>query len=183
MRKVVLYHIMSLDGVVLEDGDWFTDDGPEMFANLGRVIAPQDEILLGRVTYDDWVDYWPTSDLEPFAGFINGTCKHVVTSSTPTKEWANTTLVSASLADYVTALKQQPGGDIGIHGSIGVANSLLRAGLIDELRLVVAPVVVGNGRRVLEGGDVLLSFELLDVERTAKGTLFLGYRSTSPAKT
>ncbi|HEX5781055.1 MAG TPA: dihydrofolate reductase family protein, partial [Solirubrobacteraceae bacterium] len=127
MRKLVLYHLLSLDGIAFEDGDWFTDSGPEMFANLGRVIGTQTDILLGRGTYDYWVGYWPTSDIEPFAGFINTTPKHVVTSSTPDQEWANTTLVTIPAAEYVTALKQQPGGDIGIHGSVELAGSLLRA--------------------------------------------------------
>ena len=96
MRKVVLYHLQSLDGVALDEGtDWFNDSGPEVFANLGRIIGTQDDILLGRGTYDYWVGYWPTSELEPFAGFINGTRKHVVTSSAPDLEWANTTLVRA----------------------------------------------------------------------------------------
>ena len=84
MRKVVLYQLLSLDGVAEEPGDWFFDNGPEMFANLGRVIGSQDDILLGRGTYDYWVGFWPTSDVEPFASFINGTPKHVVMSSTPT---------------------------------------------------------------------------------------------------
>jgi dihydrofolate reductase len=65
VRKVVLYHLQSLDGIAFEDGDWFTDGGPEMFANLARVIETQDDILLGRRTYDYWVGYWPTSDIEP----------------------------------------------------------------------------------------------------------------------
>jgi dihydrofolate reductase len=175
MRKVVLYHLVSLDGIAYEDGDWFDDGGPEMFANLGRVIETQDAILLGRGTYDYWVGYWPTSDVEPFASFINETPKHVVTSSTPTQEWANTTVVTDPVDEYVSALKQQSGGDIGIHGSIELAQSLVRARLVDELRLVVVPAIVGLGRRVLDG-DVVRRLELLDAQRSPKGTLFLAYR-------
>ena len=66
MRTVVLYQLLSLDGVAEEPGDWFADDGSEMFENLRTVIEPQETVLLGRGTYDYWVDYWPTSDLEPF---------------------------------------------------------------------------------------------------------------------
>jgi len=175
MRKVVLYHLLSLDGVAFEDGEWFTDTGPELIANLARVIGSQDDILLGRRTYDYWAEFWPTSDHEPFASFINGTRKHVVTSSTPTREWANTTVVKAPVAEYVSAMRQQSGGDIGIHGSIELARSLLRARFVDELRLVVAPVVVGHGRRVLDGDDPVQPIELLDVQRSPKGTLFLAY--------
>lgn len=81
MRKVVLY--TSPDGVAEEPGDWFADAGPEVLENLGLIIASQDDVLLGRGTYDYWAGYWPTSDVEPFASFINATPKHVVTSSTP----------------------------------------------------------------------------------------------------
>ncbi|WP_433331985.1 dihydrofolate reductase family protein [Spirillospora sp. CA-294931] len=175
MRKVVLYHIVSLDGVAYEESDWFDDGGDEMIANLSQIIETQDDILLGRGTYDYWVGYWPTSDFQPFADFINTTRKHVFTSSKPDQEWANTTLVSAPVTDYVADLKEQSGGDIGIHGSISLAQSLLRAGLVDELRLVVAAAVAGQGRRVFEG-DALQKLQLLDVQRSLKGTLFLTYR-------
>lgn len=176
MRRVVLYELLSLDGVA-EEPSWFLDAGPEVFENLGRIIGSQDDVLLGRRTYDYWAGYWPASDLEPFASFINMTRKHVVTSSTPAQEWANSILVTTPVADYVTDLKGRPGGDIGIHGSIELARSLLRARLVDELRLVVAPVVAGRGRRLFDGDDHLHALELLDVARTPQGTLFLSYRA------
>jgi len=176
MRKVVLYQLLSLDGVAEEPGDWVTDSGPEVFANLGRVIEPQSDILLGRGTYDYWVGYWPTSDSEPFASFINRTPKHVFSSSEPAEEWANTTIVTTPAAEYVAPLKHASGGDIGIHGSISLAQSLLRARLVDELRLVVAPTVAGHGRRLFADDDTLQPLELLDVQRSPQGTLFLAYR-------
>ncbi len=89
MRKVVLYQLLSLDGVAEEPGDWLFDSDRAIFENLGRVIQGQDAVLLGRKTYDYWVGDWPTSDVEPFASFINGTQKHVFTSSGPWQEWAN----------------------------------------------------------------------------------------------
>ncbi|MGC4959615.1 dihydrofolate reductase family protein [Actinomadura citrea] len=174
MRKVVLYHLMSLDGVAYEDGDWLADDGPQMVDYLGRVIAKQDDVLLGRGTYDYWVGHWPASDFQPFADFINGTHKHVVTSSAFSKEWANSTRVTTDVHGYVTAMKQEPGGDIGLHGSVELARSLLRAQLVDELRLVVAPSVVGHGRRVFDG-DGVQAWGLAEVERGKNGTLFLDY--------
>ena len=178
MGKVVLYQLLSLDGVAEEPGDWMTDSGPEVFANLGRVIESQSDILLGRGTYDYWVGYWPTSDSEPFASFINGTPKHVFTSSTPANagEWPNTTFVGIPAAEYVAPLKHASRGDIGIHGSIRLAQSLLRARLVDELRLVVAPTVAGHGRRLFVDDDTLQQLELLDVQRSPLGTLFLAYR-------
>ncbi|MFD0689762.1 dihydrofolate reductase family protein [Actinomadura fibrosa] len=174
MRKVVLYHLMSLDGIAHEDGDWLADDGPQLISYLGRVIETQDDVVLGRGTYDYWAGHWPKSDFEPFASFINGTQKHVVTSTDLTQDWANSTPVTTSLHDYVTELKQRPGRDIGVHGSITLARALLHAELLDELRLVVAPAVVGHGNRVFQGGS-LQQWKLRDLERGTNGTLFLDY--------
>jgi dihydrofolate reductase len=176
MRNVVLYELLSLDGVAEEPGDWMFDVDEAIFENLGRVIHEQSDVLLGRKTYDYWVGYWPTSDVEPFASFINGTQKHVFSSTVPTSEWARSTVVSSSAIPYVTGLKEQPGGDIGVHGSIDLARSLLRAGLVDELRLVIAPTVAGRGRRLFDDDGVLQKVTLLDVERTPSGTLLVGYR-------
>jgi dihydrofolate reductase len=100
----------------------------------------------------------------------------VFTSSPPERAWANTTVVTAPAAEHVAALKGQPGGDIGIHGSIRLAHSLWTAGLIDELRLVVAPAVAGHGRRLFGDDDPLRRLELVEVEHTPGGTLFLCYR-------
>lgn len=176
MRKVVLYHLMSLDGVAYEEpGDWLADEGDHLIDYLGQVIATQDDVLLGRGTYDYWVKHWPVSDFEPFAGFINSVRKHVVTSSALTSQWANTVVADTPAIDYVTDLKQRPGGDIGVHGSLSLARSLMRAGLIDRLQLVVAPAVVEKGRRVFQAEDVVRSWALTGVEQGRNGTLFLAY--------
>ena len=176
MRDVVLYTLLSLDGVAEEPGDWLFDVDEEVFAHLGRVIGRQDDVLLGRGTYDYWSGYWPTSDVEPFASFINGTPKHVVTSTPLTGSWPNTTAVHRPAAEHVAGLKAGDGGDIGVHGSITVARSLLRAGLVDELRLVVAPTLAGRGRRLFDHDD-LRRLDLVDAASTPAGTLLLGYRT------
>ena len=177
MRQVVLYQLLSLDGVAEEPGNWVFHVDEEVFAHLGQVIGRQDDVLLGRGTYDYWADYWPTSDVEPFAGFINGTPKHVVTSSPLTRPWANTSVVAGPVPEHVAALKQRDGGDIGVHGSTTLARSLLRAGLVDELQLVVAPTIAGGGQRLF-ADDELRLLELRDVARTPSGILLLGYRTT-----
>jgi dihydrofolate reductase len=120
--------------------------------NLERVIATQDAVLLGRRTYDDWAAFWPTSDIQPFASFINGVEKFVATSTTPGETWANTGFIDGNLLDFVTELKSQSGADIGVHGSIALAQDLLEGGLVDEMRLVVAPALMMHGRRLFEGG-------------------------------
>lgn len=177
MRQVVLYQLLSLDGVAEEPGDWMSDGGSAVFANLARVIGSQDTILLGRRTYEYWVDYWPHQGPEPFRSFINDTPKHVFTSRPLEKEWANTVVVGSPADDHVRRLRQQPGGDIGIHGSIALARSLVRVGLVDELRLVVAPALAGRGERLFDGPDEPRRLDLVDVERTPAGTLLLGYRA------
>ena len=178
MRKVVLTQWLSLDGIAEEPSDWFFDDGPELFELIARIIEPQTDVLLGRGTYDYWVDYWPTSDVQPFASFINATCKHVATSRDLTGHWANTVRITSPVADYVREMKKQSdGGDIGIHGSIALAGSLIASRLVDELRLVLPPVVVGRGKRLFSGeSDAgLQQFALLEVQQSPKGTLFLHY--------
>ncbi len=180
MRKVVLYQLLSLDGVAEEPGDWFFDSDEAIFEHLAKVIQGQDAVLLGRKTYDYWVGYWPTSDVEPFAKFINGTQKYVFTSTKPAQEWANSTLVMYPAVEYVAALKEQAGGDLGIHGSIALAQSLLRAGLVDELRLVIAPTIAGHGRRLFGTDAALQKLELIDSNRSPSGALVLHYRIDGP---
>ncbi len=152
MRKVVAYELLSLDGVAEQPDEFILDFDEVMRENLGRVIATQDVVLLGRRTYDDWARFWPTSQIEPFATFINSTQKFVVTSTPVEQTWENAALVEGDLTKFVTELKRQPGGDIGVHGSITLAQSLLEEGLIDVLRLVVAPSIRMSGRRLFDRG-------------------------------
>jgi dihydrofolate reductase len=151
VRKVVVYELLSLDGVA-EDPDSFIADWDEaMDANLAAVIGTQDAVILGRRSYAEWARFWPTSEIEPFATFINGVAKHIATSTPLDLDWANAKALDGGLADAVRDLRQQPGGDIGVHASISVAQALLAAGLVDELRLVIAPRIAGQGRRLLDG--------------------------------
>ena len=152
MRKVVAYELLSLDGVAEGPDAFIADFDDAMRENLDRVIGTQDAVVLGRRTYDDWAGFWPASDIEPFASFINGVEKFVVTSTTPEQAWANTRVVDGGLAEFVTELKQQSGRDIGLHGSIALTQSLLEQGLVDELRLVIAPALHINGRKLFEKG-------------------------------
>lgn len=176
MRKVVLYQLLSVDGVAESPDTYISDFDEEMYANLKRVIDTQDAVLLGRRTYDDWVGYWPTSDHEPFASFINSVQKYIVTSTTPQESWANSTVVEGPLRQFVVDLKKQPGGDIGIHGSIGLARFLLQADLVDELRLVIAPTVSGSGRKLMDGELKLRKLELLRSTGTPTHALLVDYR-------
>ena len=151
MRKVVVYELLSLDGVAEGPDSFFTDWDHAMDANLAAVIAAQDAVILGRRSYGEWAQFWPGSDIQPFAAFINGVAKFVATSAPLQREWANASVIDGGLAEFVRDLKARPGGDIGVHASISVAQALLAAGVVDELRLVIAPKIAGRGRRLLDG--------------------------------
>lgn len=183
MRKVVAYELLSLDGVA-ESPDEFIHEWDELMdANLAAVIGAQDAVILGRRSYDEWSAFWRASEIEPFATFINGVKKYVATSS-PLADWVNSTAITGDLIEFVRDLKSQPGGDIGVHASIAVTQALLAAGVVDELRLVIAPQVVGSGRRLLEGLPPI-TLELLRAERSPSGHLLADYRvirSRAPAE-
>ena len=167
MRKVVVYTLISLDGVAEAPEVFVTEFDDAMEENLAEVIGSQDAVLLGRRMFDEWARYWPSSDIEPFASFINSVRKYVATSRPLEDEWTNASAIDGDLAAFVTDLKQQPGGDIGVHGSISVVQQLLEAGLVDELHLVVAPALH------VEGGKLF--------ERIAPSRLVLERSVTSPA--
>lgn len=175
MRKVVLYELMALDGVAEEPGDWMFDVDADVFDNLGEVISSQSDVLLGRGTFDYWAGYWPTSDVEPFAGFINAVPKHVLTSTPLGLPWSGAEAVAERAEDHVARLKAQPGGDIGVHGSITLAQSLLAAGLVDELRLVVVPTIAHSGRRLFQEGPAPRRLDLVSVRPSSTGNLFVHY--------
>jgi dihydrofolate reductase len=175
MRKVVLYELLSLDGVAEAPETFFSDWDDTMEANLAAVIATQDAVILGRRSHDEWADFWPTSEIEPFATFINSVAKHVATSSPLERQWDNATAIEGGLVEFVQSLKTSSGGDIGVHASISVAQSLLAAGAIDEVRLVIAPVIVGDGRRLLDGLPQI-RLEALESATSPSGYLLVDYR-------
>ncbi|SEN17753.1 dihydrofolate reductase family protein [Actinacidiphila rubida] len=175
MRKIVVYELVSLDGVA-EDPDGFFDDWDDVVdAHLASVIGTQDAVVLGRRSYDQWARFWPGSEIEPFATFINTVTKYVATSKPLDQDWARATVVEGELVAFVRDLKQQAGGDVGVHASISVAQALLAAGVVDDLRLVVAPRVAGQGRRLLDGLPPM-RLEAVRSERSPAGHLLLDYR-------
>ena len=174
MRKIVVYELVSLDGVAEAPDTFFAwDDAID--ARLGTDIATQDAVILGRHSYDEWAAFWPSSQIEPFATFINGVAKHVATSTPLDRDWANATALDGGLVESVRDLKQERGGDIGVHASISVAQALLAAGVVDELRLVVAPRIAGRGRRLLDGLPSI-QLESIQCEISPTGYLLVGYR-------
>jgi len=152
-RKLVASELLSLDGVAEGLEDLFVGVEDEVIEeNARRRIAAEDTVLLGRRTFDQGAGYWPTSDIEPFASFINRVEKFIVTSSPLGQTWANSAAVRGPLPEFVRSLKAKPGGDIGVHGSLQLTQSLLQAGLVDELQLVIAPALKFQGRRLFGQG-------------------------------
>jgi dihydrofolate reductase len=176
MRKVVAFEFLSVDGVAEAPDRFFTAWDDVVDEAGAALIATQDAVILGRRSYDEWAAFWPSSDIEPFATFINGVAKYVATSAPLDQEWANATVIEGDLVEFVRGLKDRPGGDIGVHASISVVQALLAAGVVDELRLAIAPMVVGSGRRLLEG---LPSMRLEPIRSltSPSGYLLVDYRA------
>jgi dihydrofolate reductase len=174
-RKVVAGHFLSLDGVAEAPDRFITGWDDETDASGARLIATQDAVILGRRSYDEWGEFWPDSEIQPFASFISAVPKYVATSTPLKREWTNSRVIDGGLVDFVRHLKGGPGGDIGLHGSISVTRALLAAHVVDELRLVIAPTIVRTGQRLFDG---LPPIRLETIRSTASpsGHLLVDYR-------
>jgi dihydrofolate reductase len=175
VRKIVVYELLSLDGVAEDPDSFFASWDQAMDANLAAVIATQDAVILGRRSYTEWAQFWPSSQIQPFSAFINGVTKYVATSTPLDRDWANATVLDGGLVEFVRDLKQQRGGDVGVHASISVAQALLAADLVDKLRLVIAPRIAGRGRRLLDGVPPI-KLETMRSMTSPTGHLLADYR-------
>ncbi|WP_424528751.1 dihydrofolate reductase family protein [Sphaerisporangium viridialbum] len=182
MRKIVAGLFISLDGVVEAPAEWhfpyFSDDMGEV---VGGQMAESDTMLLGRRTYQEFAEYWPhQSSDEPPADYMNGAQKVVVSTTLDKGTWEPTTIISGDVNAQLTALKAQPGKDISITGSPTLVRTLLRDGVLDELRLLLHPIVVGKGQRLFDGAAETTGLTLVSSRTLANGVLYLVY---APAPT
>jgi dihydrofolate reductase len=183
VRKIVAAEFLSLDGVMESPDRWhFPYFNDEMGRAVGEGFAASDALLMGRVLYEEWAAYWPNQDPEenPVAATMNSIRKYVV--STTLEEpigWNNTSLIQENVAEELSELKRQPGKDIVISGSGALVRSLLDGGLIDELKLMVHPVVVGSGKRLFEEGERQTALDLVDSRTFSTGVVYLTYRPAS----
>jgi dihydrofolate reductase len=184
LTNLVVYTLISLDGATEDPHRYFPETGekhgaPVFDEELARreetMLARQGAVLLGRRTYDEWSRYWPTSDEQPFADFINAVPKYVLTSTPLTGDWTNAERVSGPLPQVVAGVKARTDGDVGVHASITLAQSLLAEGLVDELCLAVGRVLDPVGPRLFAGLPALRELELLEAAPTSSGSLWLRY--------
>ena len=184
MRKVILFNLISLDGYF---------EGPDRDINWHNVDEEFNEfaiqqtgefgaLLFGRVTYELMVSYWPTEaakrDDPSIAGLMNSLPKVVFSATLENVEWENTKLVKDNFVAEVLKLKQQPGKDIAIFGSSDLAVTLIEHNLIDEFRIIVNPIVLGEGKPILQGIKTRLNLKLLKSRTFRSGNVLLYYEMT-----
>jgi dihydrofolate reductase len=183
VRKIVAGLFISLDGVYEAPDQWhFPYFNDEMGEAVQAQMDAADTMLLGRVTYQEFASYWPhqSNDEVPIADYMNTMPKVVVSETLDSLDWQNSTLIKGNVVEELTLLKQQPGKNIGITGSGTLVASLLRAGLLDELRLLVHPIVVGKGKRLFATEEESRGLRLADAQTFSTGVLSLTY---TPAET
>jgi len=185
MRKLIATELVSMDGVAESPDEWafsYTDD--EMQAEDASGMAASDAMLLGRMTYEEFASFWPNqSGGDPMVDYINSVRKYVVSKTLEEPlGWNNSTLIEGaggSIVEEISALKRERGKDITITGSLVLVRSLMREGLLDELRCVVCPVVRGSGRRLFEDEADRRELELVDSKTFGTGVVTLTYRPAS----
>jgi dihydrofolate reductase len=177
MRKIIAGLFISLDGVVEAPETWhFPYFNDEMGEAVASQAAQSDTMLLGRRTYEEFAAYWPNqSSDEPFADVMNGTPKLVASKTLDHVDWQNSTLIEGDVVASLTRIKQGPGRDISITGSPTLVRSLLVAGVLDELRLLVHPIVVGHGKRLFAETETPIPLRLAESKTFSTGVMALTY--------
>jgi dihydrofolate reductase len=178
VRKIKSNFFISLDGVVESPDEWhfpYFDD--EMGAVIGASFATTDAMLMGRVLYEEWSAYWPEHEDQPFGDVMNSMKKYVVSNSLQTAEWQNSEVINGNEAKQtLTDIKAQDAGDISLSGSATTVRWLLREGLLDEVNLLVHPVVVGGGlARLFPPDESSIPLELQSSQTFKTGVLNLSY--------
>jgi dihydrofolate reductase len=191
--RLTLTEFLSLDGVSqgpgspeedtsdgFTQGGWFVPHIDETFIRQAAAwLGDADALLFGRRTYTNFARDWPniTDPDDPFSELMNTLPKYVASDSFVRADWAPTTILSGDVIARVAELKRQPGRDLQVHGSARLGQSLLAAGLIDELRLVIAPVVIGNGRRLFPVGGASAGLRLVSNNSTPSGLAIQVYET------
>ncbi|MEU0955561.1 dihydrofolate reductase family protein [Streptomyces niveus] len=196
MRKLMVTTFVSLDGVMqgpggadedrdggFEHGGWSVPHfGADLIERMTTVVRRADALLLGRRTYDIFAATWPLAEADdPIGSKMNGVRKYVASRTLDTVSWQNSTLLTGDVAEAVRALKQESGdgddggGEIQVHGSGDLIQTLIEHDLVDEFHVVVFPVLVGSGKRLFGRGTVPAGLKLLDTARSDSGVVISTY--------
>ena len=198
MRKLIVAEHISLDNVIQSPGA--PDEDPSNDFRLGGWTVPYDddligqavqdmfsqpfELLLGRHTYDIWASYWPRVEAgHPIADLFNRVPKHVATHRSNTLDWQNSQALKGDLAGAIRALKNQDGANLLTWGSGDMVRQLLAAGLVDELQLLIYPVVLGHGKRLFDDNAQASALTLAHSTSTPGGVLITRYVRSGEVRT
>ena len=177
MRKVVVTMFVTLDGVIEEPQNW---SFPHWTDEIGKFkydeLFASDAQLLGRVTYEGFAAAWPgREDEQGYADRINSLPKYVVSTTLEKAEWENSHLIKENVAEEVSRLRQQPGQDILVHGSLTLVQTLMQHNLVDEYRLLVYPLVLGSGKRLFSDGNQT-TLKLVETRTFSSSVVLLLYQ-------
>lgn len=182
MRLVITQNVTA-DGAVEMLTDWFdpSDQDQELAAEMRRQDQRCDAVLLGRQTFEDFRGYWPeqTDDTTGVADHLNRVTKYVVSSTLTEPDWRNSVVLAGDPAGEVRRLKDRPGADMVLTGSITLAHLVISEGLADEFRMFVYPAVQGSGRRFFPEG-YQAGLTLLDSKRFGNGVTYVAYLPAEP---
>ena len=195
MRELIVNTFLSLDGVMqapggpgedddggFEHGGWsfgYWDEGMQEF--MGELMGKPFDLVLGRRTYEIFAAHWPKVDDEAARG-LNSATKHVATRTLTDLEWENSHVIEGDVPEAVRALKAQDGPELQVHGSANLLQTLLAHDLVDELRVLVFPVVLGKGKRLFEGGALTQGLELTSSRVSTTGVFMGAYRTGAEIK-
>ena len=191
MRKVIVSTFLSLDGVMQAPGgpeedptDGFAQGGwtvphwdDALDERMSELMGKPFDLLLGRKTYEIFAAYWPhAGEDNPIAQTLNSARKHVASRTLESVDWQNSTLLEGDVPAAVAGLKEEDGPELQVHGSADLIQTLLEHDLVDELSLLIFPVVLGGGKRLFAGGTVPAGLELVDSMVSATGVIMARYR-------
>jgi dihydrofolate reductase len=191
MRELIANTFMTFDGVMqapggpeedpsggFEHGGWSVGYWNEQLDQAkGETMSAPFDLVLGRKTYEIFAAHWPHRPDDPGAEELNSATKHVASTTLTELEWQNSSLIEGDVAEGILALKAQDGPELQVHGSANLLQTLLEHELIDEFRLQIFPLVLGNGKRLFDNGTVPAGFELMGSQVTSTGVTVASYRT------
>ena len=189
MRTLAITQNITVDGSIEMLGDWFDPQGQgdtdnsDLLEELHRQDRDADGLLVGRRTFEDLRGYWPkqSDDTTGITAYLNQVQKYVVSSTMARPDWQNSTILTGDVIQKVGALKEEPGRDIVVTGSITLCHTLIEAGLVDQYRLFIYPVVQGRGRRLFPDGFEVPQLKLLDAKTFLCGITYSRYAPSRPS--